>query len=114
MSRSTVVICQTRKFRGILLVMEVKAMKKKSRVEILRGKLRRMGESDDVHPEMPEEVASSFLAHVRFDPDCGAIAARSWSPTNRNQQPWIAEMLKRQPVRRSPIAADDVSEEPVN
>lgn len=73
-------------------------MKKKSRVEILRGKMRRMGESDEVHPEMTAEVADSFLAQIRFDPDCGAIAARSWSPSKRNEQPWIAEMLSSQPL----------------
>ena len=73
-----------------------------------------MGESDDVHPEMPEDVADSFLAHVRFDPDCGAIAARMWSPSHRNHQPWIAEMLKRQPVERSSTASDDGSAALVN
>lgn len=72
-------------------------MKKKSRVEILRGKLRRMGESDAIHPEMPDDVADIFLAHVRFDPDCAAIAARSWSPAHRNEQPWIKQLMDSQP-----------------
>ncbi len=72
-------------------------MKKKSRVEILRGKLRRMGESDAIHPAMPEDVAEAFLAHVRFDPCVGPIAARDWSPEHRNEQPWIKGLLDSQP-----------------
>ncbi len=97
-------------------------MKKKSRVEILRGKLKRMGESDDIDPEMPEDVADSFLAELRFDPDCGAIAARSWRSDNRNEQPWIKEMLDGQrraqeaakPLRRDAIDAWNPPDEPVN
>lgn len=97
-------------------------MKKKSRVEILRGKLKRMGESDDIDPEMPEEVADSFLAELRFDPDCGAIAARSWHSNNRNEQPWIKAMLDDQPrareaakrFRRDAIDAETPPDEPVN
>lgn len=72
-------------------------MKKKSRVEILRGKLRRMGESDDVHPDMPEDVAEVFIAHLRFDPCVGPKIARDWRPDRRNEEPWIKEMLDNQP-----------------
>lgn len=48
-----------------------------------------MGESDDISSEMPEDVADLFLPDLRFDPDCGAIAARSWRPDHRNEQAWI-------------------------
>lgn len=97
-------------------------MKKKSRLEILRGKLKRMGESDDVHPAMPDEVAEAFLAELQFDPDCGAIAARSWRPGKRNEQPWIKEMLESQPSSganarsgaRSRMKAFVPPDEPVN
>jgi hypothetical protein len=93
---------------------------KKSRVEILRGKLRRMGESDELHPAMPDDVADSFLAELRLDPDVGAIAARSWRPDNRNEQPWIREMFADDRRRREsskphrPLSAIDATEEPVN
>ncbi|HEX7705900.1 MAG TPA: hypothetical protein VF701_05515 [Thermoanaerobaculia bacterium] len=89
-------------------------MKKKSRVEILRGKLRRMGESDDIHPEMTEDAADAFLAEIRFNPCGGPIAARAWSPSHRNHQPWIAEMLANQPRLRARITGGDRSKEPVN
>lgn len=75
-------------------------MKKKSRMEILRGRLRRMGESDDLHPDMPDDVAETFLAHLRFDPDCGAIAARNWRPDRRNEEPWIRTLMADQPRLR--------------
>jgi hypothetical protein len=71
-------------------------MKKRSKVEILRGKLRRLGVSDEVHTGMPEDVAGSFIAELRFCPDTGAIAARNWRPDHRNEQPWIREMLDAQ------------------
>lgn len=97
-------------------------MKKKSKVEILRGKLKRIGESDDIHPDMPEDVADSFLAELRFDPDCGAIAALSWRPDNRNEEPWIKEMLEGQPRRheaakpfaRRRLSGANPPDEPVN
>lgn len=73
-----------------------------------------MGERDDVHPEMTEEVANSFLAEIRFNPDVAPIAARSWSPSHRNEQPWIGKMLAEQPGRRPPIRAHDPSKDPVN
>lgn len=76
-------------------------MTKKSRVEILQGKLRRMGESDALHPEMPEEVAEAFIAELRFDPCCAAMAAHNWRPDNRNEEPWIREMLDTQPRLRA-------------
>ena len=96
-------------------------MKKKSRLEILRGKLKRMGECDDVHPEMPEEVAEAFIAELRFDPDVGAIAARAWRPDHRNEQPWIKNLLddqvrlQRQASAKSrPLVAEQTDDEPVN
>ena len=70
---------------------------RKSRVEILRGKLRRMGECDEIHPAMTEEVAESFIAELQLDPDVGAIAARDWRPDHRNEQPWIKGFLDAQP-----------------
>ena len=93
---------------------------RKSRVEILRGKLRRMEESDELHPEMPDDVADSFLAELRLDPDVGAIAARSWRPDNPNEEPWIKEMLDDDRRRREsskprrPLSAINATEEPVN
>jgi hypothetical protein len=94
---------------------------KKSRVEILRGKLKKMGESDEIDSSMPEDVADCFLAELRFDPDCGAIAARSWRPHNRNEQPWIKEMLdsagrkdRAQRARQHPLGAVNPPDEPVN
>lgn len=73
---------------------------RKSRTEILRGKLLRMGESDLLHPDMPDDVADAFIAHLRFDPDCGAIAARAWRPDHRNEEPWIRKLLADQPRLR--------------
>jgi len=55
-------------------------MKKKSRLEVLRGKLRRMGELAPIHDEMPENIAASFIAEMRICPDCAAAAARNWRP----------------------------------
>ncbi len=96
-------------------------MRKKSRVEILRGKLTRMGESSDIHPDMPDDVADAFLAHLRFDPDCAAIAARTWRPDHRNEQTWIKGLLESQPRRREagkPVvrrfSGSNPPDEPVN
>jgi hypothetical protein len=93
---------------------------RKSRVEILRGKLRRMGETSELHPEMPDEVAESFLAELRFDPNVGAIAARSWRPDHPTEQPWIKGMLDDDRRRRAsskplrPLTVIDATEGPVN
>ncbi len=93
---------------------------KKSRVAILRGKLKRMGESDDLHPEMPDDVADAFIAELSLDPDVGAIAARSWRPDHRNEQPWIKGMLDydrrmRQPLTpRRALSEFDSTDKPVN
>ena len=74
---------------------------KKSRIEILKGKLRRMGESDAIHPDMPEDVAESFISHLSFDPDVGPIMARDWRPDHRNDEPWIRDLLDAQPGRKN-------------
>jgi len=58
-------------------------MKKKSRLEVLRGKLRRMGELATIHNAMPEAIAESFIAEMRFCPDCAGAAARNWRPGMR-------------------------------
>jgi len=93
-------------------------MKRKSRVEILRGKLRRMGERDDIHPEMPEDVAEAFVAHLRFDPCVGPIMARDWRPDHRNEQPWIKKLLDDQPriaaEGQARAALRQAKDEPVN
>lgn len=86
---------------------------KKSRVEILKGKLRRMGESDALHPEMPDDVANAFLAELQLDPEDGPVAARKWRPDNRNEQPWIIDLMESQPGRKrrtlsSAIDPDDL------
>lgn len=87
---------------------------KKTNVEKLRGKLVRMGESDAIHPEMTEAVAEAFLAELRFDPDTGAIAARNWSPENRNEQTWIEEMMNAQPRAVPRLSRRWNPDEPVN
>ena len=96
-------------------------MKKKSRLEILRGKLKKMGECDEVHPEMPEDVAEAFIAELRFDPDCGAIAARTWRPDHRNEEPWIKHLLDDQvrlqrhvEASSQPRIAEQADDAPVN
>ena len=71
---------------------------------------------------MPEHVAEAFLAELRFDPCCGAIAARSWRPDHRNEQPWIKEMFDCQqgglrtanPTRHPSLANTNAEDETVN
>lgn len=58
-------------------------MKKKSRLEVLRGKLQRIGEHGPIHDAMPENIAESFIAEMRFCPDCAAAAAKNWRPGMR-------------------------------
>ena len=93
---------------------------KKSRVAILRGKLKRMGESDELHPEMPDDVADAFIAELRLDPDVGAIAARAWRPDHRNEQPWIKGMfdydrrMREALTRRRSLSEFDSTDKPVN
>ena len=91
---------------------------KKSRVAILRGRLKRMGESDDLHPQMPEDAADAFIALLRLDPDIAAIAARAWRPYYRNEKPWIKEMSDRRmreaSTPRRALAEFDSTDEPVN
>ena len=93
---------------------------KKSRIAILRGKLRRMGESDELHPEMPDDVADAFIAELRLDPDVGAIAARAWRPDNRNEEPWIKGMfdydrrMREASTPRGVLSKFDPTDKPVN
>ena len=91
---------------------------KKSRVAILRGKLKRMGESDDLHPQMPDDAADAFIALLRLDPDVGAIAACAWRPYYRNERPWIKEMSERRMLKastpRRALAEFDPTDEQVN
>jgi hypothetical protein len=55
-------------------------MKKKSRLEILRGKIARQGIKVTIRDDMPEEVAASFIAEMTLCPDCAAAAAQNWEP----------------------------------
>lgn len=59
--------------------------KRKSRLEILRGKVQRaLGPGHTVRDDMPEEIAESFIAEMRFCcDDCGARAATHWTPGQR-------------------------------
>jgi hypothetical protein len=83
----------------------MKKSTKKSRLEILRGKLRRMGETAAIRDDMPEDVAESFIAELQFCPDCGADAAKNWRPDNRNEQPFIKEMFAEQRASEAEPAA---------
>jgi hypothetical protein len=74
---------------------------KKSRLEILRGKLRRMGETAAIRDDMPEDVAESFIAELQLCPDCAAAAAKNWRPDNRNEQLFIKEMFADQRTRQA-------------
>lgn len=58
---------------------------RKTKLEILRGKLQRSGFTDPIRDDMPEEVAASFLAEMTLWPDCAAAAAREWAPDDRTE-----------------------------
>lgn len=55
-------------------------MKKKSRLEVLRGKIARAGLRVTIRDDMPEEIAESFLGEMRLCLDCAAAGAAQWSP----------------------------------
>lgn len=61
---------------------------RKSKLEILRGRLRRAGFSDPIRDDMPEDVAAAFLFEMNLCPDCAAAAASNWRPDQRTEVDW--------------------------
>ena len=62
---------------------------KKSRLEILRGKLEKSGIRVALRDDMPEDVAALFIREMLVCPDCAGAAAQNWTPEYDTTMPEI-------------------------
>ena len=76
---------------------------RKSRLEVLRGKLKRAGFTEPIRDDLPEDVAASLIAEMWLCPCCAAAGAARWQPPTEEERPDLKELLEQFDDASAPI-----------